>query len=154
MKHLKIIWLWAKYIFISKSPTLPHLDYVEYIIDGKSYLVFSWKIKNAHVLKIKLEGFRSFLKSGSAYTILTGKSDQLEIIISNSWKSRRYLITLKQITIENTIEFPIRMQTHFDAKFNVPKAKTKFLNLELNPFEVSINNVTLIKNIINISYPN
>lgn len=154
MRLLYNIWLWVKNIFNLRSPTFAHLDYADYVIEGKSYFVFSWRMKNGYHLKIKKAKFKSLLKSGSAYMVLSDNSDHIEIVISGSWRSQKYLIKLKPIVIDDTIEFPVTMLVSFDARLTIPNIKTNFSKLKMNSFKASIVDKSQIKKIINISYPN
>lgn len=154
MRKFKIIWLWVRNIFSVGLPNLTKLDYADYIIEDKSYLIFSWGMENAHWLKIKSLKYKSFLKAGSAYIAINGNVDQLEITISNSWRSRKYLLKLHQVSIDKPIEFPATLQSSFQAKIIIPNLKQKFSNLNLNSFKANLPDKKQIKRIINISYPN
>ncbi|TKC12761.1 hypothetical protein FA048_03845 [Pedobacter polaris] len=154
MKQLHLIWLWIKNAFNFKSPVFSQLDYADYIVEGKCYLVFSWQMKNAFCLKIKNIKFKSILKSGSAYVALADNNDKIEVIVYGSWRSRKYSIKLKGVVIDDTIEFPVSMLTEFDAKLSIPNIKTKFSELKMNSFKAKIVETKQIKTIINISYPN
>ncbi|GGI23269.1 hypothetical protein [Pedobacter mendelii] len=154
MRNFKTVCFWIKNIFTVKLPNLAKLDYADYIIEDKSYLIFSWSMENAHWLKIKSLKYKSFLKSGSAYIAINGNVDQLEIIISNSWRSRKYLLKLHQVSINEPIEFPATLQVSFEAKIVIPNPKQKFSKLKLNYFKANLVDERQIKRIINISYPN
>ena len=154
MKQMYFIWLWIRNVFNFKSPIFSHLDYTNYIIEGKSYLVFSWQTKNAFRLKIKGLRFKSILKSGSAYLALPDNDEPVEVIVYSSWRSQKYIVKLKRIVIDDTIEFPVFMLTAFDAKLTIPDIKTKFSKLKLNSLKAKIVETKQIKTIINISYPN
>jgi hypothetical protein len=154
MRKLLIIWLWAKNVFNLKTPIFSSLEYTNYIIQGKSYFIFSWTLKNAYNLKIKTVNYKSFLKSGSAYIAVKDNNDQIEIVISGSWKRQKHLIKLKQIVIDDTIDFPVAMHSSFDAKLTIPNIKTNFSKLKINSFKANIIDKNQIEKIINISYPN
>ncbi len=131
-----------------------NFDYVDYIIESKSYLVFSWQMKNAFRLKIEGLRFRSILQSGSAYLALPDNDETVEIIVYGSWRSQKYILQLKRIVIDDAIEFPVSMRTDFEAQLSIPNLKTKFSELKINPFKAKILETKQIKTIINISYPN
>lgn len=154
MKHLHFIWLWIKNVFILKEPIFSELDYGDYIAKGKSYFVITWRMKNAYRLKIKSASFKSVLKSGSAYMVLPENNDQLEIILSSSWRSQKCLIKLKQIAINEPIEFPVKVNNSFNAQLKLQIPEPIFLNLKVNSFKAQIVNKKQIKTITNISYPN
>ena len=109
-------------------------------------------MKNAFRLNIKDLRFKSVLKSGSAYLVLVDGNDVIEVIVSSSWRNQKYLIKLKRIVIDETIEFPASMLTSFAARITIPDMKTNFSNLILNSFKASV--VHSKTKIINISYPN
>ncbi|RZK59193.1 MAG: hypothetical protein EOO91_05870 [Pedobacter sp.] len=154
MRKPYLIWLWTKNAFNFKSPIFLNLNYADFIIEGKSYLVVSWEMKNAFRLKIKGLRFNSILKSGSAYLALIDDNETVEVIVYGSWRSQKYIVKLKRIVIDGTIEFPASMLTSFDAKLAIPNIKTEFFKLKLNSFKANIVQTIQIKNIINISYPN
>lgn len=154
MKYLYLIWRWIKSIFNFKKPILSRLDYAGYIIEGKSYFVFSWEMKNAYQLNAKSVGYKTFLKSGSAYMAVTENQNHIEIILSGSWRKRKYLIKLKRIILDVAIDFPISMNNHLEVKLNMPSLKSKFSTLKVYSFNSQLVNDNQIKKIINISYPN
>lgn len=154
MKYLNLLWLWHKNIFVFGKPIFSQLDYADYIIQSKGYFVFTWKIKNAYRLKIKSIGFKSVLKSGSAYIALHENDNQLEIIISGVWRSKNYLINLKRISINNSIDFPAVMCNNFEIKLNLPTPEPKLAKFKVDTFKVQIIDKKRIKSITNISYPN
>lgn len=154
MEYFHLAWLWIKNVFILKKPIFSQLDYGNYIAKEKSYFVITWRMKNAYRLKVKSARFKSVLKSGSAYMILPKNNDQLEIIISGSWRSQKYLIKLKQIAINEPIEFPVKLHNSFKAQLKLQPPETMFLSLKVGSFNAQIVNKKQIKTIINISYPN
>ena len=154
MRYFNSMWLRIKHIFILRIPMLSHLDYVDYVAEEKSYFVFTWRMKNAYRLKIKSAKFKSHLKSGSAYTALLGNDNHLEIIISNSWRSQKYLIKLRRIIIDNPIEFPVVIRNSFKVQLKLPAPKPNFSRLKVYSFKAQIVDKKQIKTIINISYPN
>jgi hypothetical protein len=153
MRLFSIFWLWIRNVFNFKNPIFSSLDYATYIVEGKSYLVFSWQMHNAFRLRIKRIRFKSILKSGSAYVALADSNDEIEIVVSNLWRAHKYLINLKRIVIDETIEFPVAMLTSFDAKLTIPNMKAKISNLKVNSFKANIVDDKQITRIINISYP-
>lgn len=152
MKKVIIIWLWIRNSFNFKTPIFSHFDYADYIVEGKSYLLFSWQMKYAYRLKINELMFKSLLQSGSAYIALKD-NDTVEIIVYGSWRSQKYIVKLKRFVIDDSIEFPASVRTGFGAKLNVPNIKTKFSKLKMNSLKAKIVDKNQIK-IINISYPN
>jgi len=154
MRNFKTLRLWARNILTLRGPSLTKLDYEDYIIEDKGYFIFSWALENAHCLKIKSLKYKSFLRSGSAYIAINGHLNQLEIIISNSWRSSKYLLKLHQITIEEPIVFPAAIKCSFEAKIIIPNLKQKISKVKLNSFKVTLSDKKQITRIINISYPN
>ncbi len=154
MRLFRAIWLWITSVFFLKRPILTHLEHVDYIVEDKSYFALSWKMEHAYQLKIRTAGFISILKVGSAYMVLPENVAEIDIVISGAWKSQRYIIELKQIVIENKIDFPVKTNMDFKAKFNIQSPNLGFSNIKINSFNASILSKKQIKKIINITYPN
>lgn len=154
MRNFKSLRVWFRHIFNFRHPNISFLDYANYIIEGKSYFVFSWKMENAYRLKIKSAKYKSNIKSGSAYIAINGNITQLEIIILNSWRGTKHILNLHQLSLDEKIEFPGALKDRFDVKVKAVILKKVFSHTKVNPFKVCVSDQAQIKRIINISYPN
>lgn len=154
MRYFRFIWFWIKNSFNLDEPSLVLFDYVDYIAEEKNHFVFSWKMENAFRIKIKSANFKSFLVAGSTYITLLEKVENLEVIISSSWKSRRYLVTLKHITLDTSLDFILNVRSSFSAEIHLMTTQPKISRFTINSFNAKLMDKKYIQKVINLSYPN
>lgn len=154
-KIFKTVRLWTANFFTFSRPVFQDLEYVDCILENKSYLLLSWKTNNSYKLHIKPAGYISFQKDASAYVVLPEAIEQVELTISNSWHSNTETIHLKKIELSEQIDFNI--QANFSA---LNKSQVKILDPalpsnhpKLNPFNIEVIRLTALKGITNITYP-
>lgn len=136
-----------RYIFNFKTPHFLDIHYVDYMIENKSYFLFSWKYRNAFKLSIKKLDYSTSKSRGSGYIIVPENVNNIEIIISNTWKKTTFQISFSKTKITSQIDF--NPQIKFDG-LEIDLNHINNLKILLNPVAIKATDLKIKNSIVKI----
>ena len=87
------------------KPRFTILHYADFVINDRAYFLITWQFKSAYKLKIKSLNYTSFKANGSAYVLIPGEINQIDLVISNLWKSKHRGIRLFRTAIATQLDY-------------------------------------------------
>jgi hypothetical protein len=140
-------------LFNFHKPSFVVLEYADFVISNKAFFLVSWKIERGYKLSIPGLHFSTYKSSGSAYIAVPDHIDQLELVISNFWKSGRKNIALISQTIHSQVDFfPVKQFEELTAAsmympqinpdLKTPQPGKKITDLHLPSFSIQTINLT------------
>ena len=155
MKKLYLrLFCWLRNLFNVSNPEILSLEYVDCVFDNSAYLLIQWHFRNAYRLNIKKLNYQSFNKQASAYIILPNGFTEIEVSISNVWRSEKRKLKLSETTFPEQLNYPVN--TNFKkidvSHVHIVDVKLKMEAIKMKKIKLGVKKLTKHLNIMNLNY--
>lgn len=143
-------------LFDLKEPIINDIEFLDIILEDHALFMVSWQFKKAYSIRISKTKKKYKSAIGAFIVRLPSESISVEVVVSNTWKKKRFNIELTKkkldkrqaatlirnipyISFQNINQFDIRIE-NLDVKCTIPTPCSILSEIELTIPQMTITN--------------